>query len=398
MRPWYQRTWVIILAFIFFFPLGILFLVLRLMNPANKKKFDRMNPQILEKKAQNLTINSYSSYDNNFIDPDLDKIPTDGVKTVSANGSIFEVKAVLTDKQFIHYNTNLKQRHPGFYKVADFTVIDFETANMYPDSICQIGIAVVKNNKVVDIKSYNVRPPYDEFTNTKIHGISLTDVINEPIFAELWPEIKPYIENQLIAAYNLSFDISCLEATLANFQIPVPNYACFDILDSARTAFSLDNHKLKTVANFLGLTFKQHNAGDDARIAAEIQIAASDFIYRNTIFFKYDNKAAMDEAEAVISRGISIAEKVKQMYESYKEKPTEECGVILAEIEKAESYNCEDAYLYRVHGEIVERSGDLIKSLELYKKAFSLDSKVGVKRKISALEKQVQTIEEPSSR
>ena len=205
----------------------------------------------------------------------------------------------------------------------------------------------------------------------------------------MWPEIKPYIENQLIAAYNLSFDIGCLEATLANYNIPVPNYACFDILDSARTAFGLENHKLKTVAKFLGIDFMEHNAGDDARVAAEIQNAANGSIYRNTIFFKYDSKDAMDEAEAVISRGFSIADKVRRMYSTFEGKSADECGPILAEIEKAESYGCEDAYLYRIHGEITEKSGDLNKALELYKKAFSLDSKVGVKRKISVLEKQI---------
>lgn len=390
MRPWYQKTWVIILAFIFFFPLGILLLILRLKNPVVENE-PVPDHQVMKNKSQpNLTVKVHTSFDDNYLEPDLDEIPADGVETVSANGSTFEVKPVLTDKRFVNYHTNLRQRHPGFYKVSDFVVIDFETANMYPDSVCQMGIAVVKNNKIVENKYYNIRPPYDEFTNTKIHGISLNDVINERTFAELWPEIKPYIENQLIAAYNLSFDIGCLEATLSNYNIPVPDYACFDILDSARTAFSLENHKLKTVAKYLGLDFKEHNAGDDARVAAEVQIAASDSVYRNTIFFKYDSKTAMDEAEAAISHGISIATNVKQMYRAYEGKPAEECEPILAEIEKAESYDCEDAYLYRVHGEIMEKSGDLAKALELYKKAFSLDSKVGVKRKISILEKQIQ--------
>jgi len=380
MRPWYQRTWVIILAFIFFFPLGILLLFLRLRAPSPAPNVPGVAPK--KPSADEMSLPTYTEVD-------IDGIPASGEEAVSAHGSAFEIKPVLTDKRFVSYNTNLRQRRPGFYKVADFTVIDFETANMYPDSVCQMGIAVVKNGKVSENKCFNIRPPYDEFTNTKIHGIALDDVINENTFAELWPEIKPYIENQLIAAYNLSFDIGCLEATLANYNIPVPNYACFDILDSARTAFGLENHKLKTVAKFLGIDFMEHNAGDDARVAAEIQNAANGSIYRNTIFFKYDSKDAMDEAEAVISRGFSIADKVRRMYSTFKGKSADECGPILAEIEKAESYGCEDAYLYRIHGEITEKSGDLNKALELYKKAFSLDSKVGVKRKISVLEKQI---------
>ena len=390
MRPWYQKTWVIILTFIFFFPLGILLLIFRLKSASNKETPDRVQLKTAEHKSVGgSTLESHVSYSDIPASSDLDTTPTNGTETISAHGSTFEIKPVLTDKRFVGYQTNLRLRHLGFYKVTDFTVIDFETANMYPDSICQMGIAVVKNGKVIENKCFNIRPPYDEFTNTKIHGITLDDVINERTFAELWPEIRPYIENQLIAAYNLSFDIGCLEATLANYNISVPDYACFDILESARLAFDLDNHKLKTVAAFLNINLKEHNAGDDARVAAEVQIAANNSAYRSTIYFKYSNKAAMDEAEAVISHGLSIVANVKQMYKSYEGKPTEECGPILAKIKKAESYDCEDAYLYRIHGEIMEKSGDLTKALELYKKALSLDSKVGVKRKISVLEKQV---------
>ena len=39
-----------------------------------------------------------------------------------------------------------------------FTAIDFETATREPDSVCEIGIAIVDDGVVTDCRSWLVRP------------------------------------------------------------------------------------------------------------------------------------------------------------------------------------------------------------------------------------------------
>lgn len=79
---------------------------------------------------------------------------------------------------------------------------------------------------IVETYSRLVRPPdnFYFYRNTEIHGISAVDTENELTFAELWHEIKPFIENQNVVAHNAAFDVSCLRQTLDYYQIEQVNF------------------------------------------------------------------------------------------------------------------------------------------------------------------------------
>lgn len=157
----------------------------------------------------------------------------------------------------------------------NFVVIDFETANDFKDSICQMGIAVVANDSITARENFFIRPPYENFTNTKIHGITFDDVKKSPTFAALWSEIKIFIAEKIVAAYNVPFDMSCLVSTLKFYKIPVPNFAAFDILENVRECRALSrlaNHRLVTVAQELGFAHDAHDALSDAVVAAQVQL------------------------------------------------------------------------------------------------------------------------------
>ena len=94
------------------------------------------------------------------------------IKTAQGNELI--IKPILTNSRFVNcplpYTPN---RHSGCCSLRKFTVIAFETANMYPDSVCQIGIAVVEDNEITWASSWLIRPPYNDFRNEVVHGITL---------------------------------------------------------------------------------------------------------------------------------------------------------------------------------------------------------------------------------
>ena len=162
----------------------------------------------------------------------------------------------------------------------NFVVIDFETANDFKNSICQMGIAVVENNSIIMTRSFMIRPPYEKFTNTEIHGITFEQVKDSPTFEQLWPEIKIFIEKQVVAAYNVPFDISCLLSTLKFYKIRAPKFSTFDILENVRECDAsyncklarCVNHRLVTVAEVLGFAHDAHDALSDAVVAAKIQL------------------------------------------------------------------------------------------------------------------------------
>jgi DNA polymerase III subunit epsilon len=159
--------------------------------------------------------------------------------------------------------------------IMNFVAIDFETATSKRSSVCSIGLAIVQGGLIVDTAYWLVKPKelrFDPF-NTYIHGITEKDVINEPEFCELWPKIKPHLENKTVIAHNASFDISVLKSILDEYEIPYPtiNYSCSCIISKKHWP-DLACHKLDFISEYLGIEFKHHNALEDAMACAKIII------------------------------------------------------------------------------------------------------------------------------
>ena len=156
-----------------------------------------------------------------------------------------------------------------------FTAFDFETANLQNHSACQLGVAVVKKGRIVLEKSWLIRPPSKVFTFSYLHGITYLMVKNQPTFRELWPGVRPFFEDQIIAAHNADFDIGVLTAMLAHYGLFMPELHVIDSLSVARSAWpKLRNHKLSTVAAHLKVALTHHDAASDAKACAEIILRA----------------------------------------------------------------------------------------------------------------------------
>ena len=162
------------------------------------------------------------------------------------------------------------------YSQMDFIALDFETANSSRASVCQIGLCVVKDNVITDTYSWLVKPEdnyYLDF-NISIHGITPEKTKNEPEFDEVWKEVTPLIEGQLVIAHNAAFDMYVLKDSLDLYNLEYPNIntMCSYIL-SKRAFPGLLSYNLASVAFRLGIEQEDyHNAEDDARVCAEIAL------------------------------------------------------------------------------------------------------------------------------
>ncbi|SMC51439.1 3'-5' exonuclease [Sporomusa malonica] len=159
----------------------------------------------------------------------------------------------------------------------NYVAIDFETANSSRASACSLAAITVENGKIVRSAYSLIQPPVLKFDywNTKIHGITVDDVVDKPTFAELWDRIRPHLEEKIVIAHNASFDISVLRSMLNEYGLPHPafRYAC--TVDIARRVWTdLDNYKLPTLAKRFSIDFEHHNALHDARTCAMIALLA----------------------------------------------------------------------------------------------------------------------------
>jgi DNA polymerase III subunit epsilon len=159
------------------------------------------------------------------------------------------------------------------------SAVDVETANEDLASICQIGIATVQNGVVRDVWTTLVKP-LGSFTrrHTAIHGIDEKIVAGAPLFDEILDDLEgrlcvgPAIVVTHTAFDRISISRTCCKRTL--------NVRWLDSALIARRAwperYSKKGYGLAAIARDLGIQFRHHDAGEDARVAAEIVLRASE--------------------------------------------------------------------------------------------------------------------------
>lgn len=158
-----------------------------------------------------------------------------------------------------------------------FVAIDFETANARLTSICQAGIVVFEDGREVLAESMLINPQdYFEPRYVKIHGIEADQIMGQPTFPEAFGRIAELLQNE-IAVSHTTFDRTTLTQACRCYSIqPV---VC-RWLDSARIArrawpqFAQSGYGLGNLAREFSITFKHHDAVQDARVAGLILLKA----------------------------------------------------------------------------------------------------------------------------
>jgi len=158
-----------------------------------------------------------------------------------------------------------------------FFALDVETATNDRGSICQIGVACVRpDNSIVTWVNY-VDPQVDHWVYTYLHGISARTVQGAPTFAQLLPVLKVALAGTTVYQHS-GFDRSAVAAACGNSNLPIPAWDWQDSVHVARTTWPelLGNggHGLASLKQHLGLVFDHHDAGEDARAAAEVVLRA----------------------------------------------------------------------------------------------------------------------------
>ena len=168
----------------------------------------------------------------------------------------------------------------------NFTAIDFETAHAcFP---CEIGLTRVENGKIAETKSWLIKPacfPYMNPYHERVHKISSTQLVSAPTFDELWHELKPHLDEQIVVAHNAPFDMSVLRASLVHYDLALPKMEYFCSVQLSRKVWKqLASHSLGNLCHFHDISFNHHRAGDDAKACATIVLKAFKNIDNNDIY------------------------------------------------------------------------------------------------------------------
>ena len=159
-----------------------------------------------------------------------------------------------------------------------FNSIDVETANADRASICQIGIVRVRDGEIEDRWQSLVNPEdwFDPW-NVSIHGIEETDVRNSPALPEIRGELDARLRGSVLISHT-SFDHIAFERAMTRYGLEPLHVTWLDSAKIARRtwpeSYGRSGYGLKNVARDLGISFRHHDALEDAGAAAEIVLRA----------------------------------------------------------------------------------------------------------------------------
>lgn len=180
----------------------------------------------------------------------------------------------------------------------NFTAFDFETAQSHKNA-CQIGLVVVRKGKIVEEKSYLIQPPDNKISSycTKIHGIKASMTKNAPLFNEVWEEIKPYFEKQVIVHHSDGFDMRILNQEFDFYNIEPSRF-----LGVESTMFLFPDDHSRSLANLCKAYHiemeKHHDGLSDARCCAEIFIK---YLMKEDLDFSLLPKVRKNQYSDIIS-------------------------------------------------------------------------------------------------
>ena len=159
-----------------------------------------------------------------------------------------------------------------------FNSIDVETANADRASICQIGIVHVREGKIEDQWQTLINPEAGFDTcNVSIHGIDGSDVINSPTLPKVRAELRARLRSSVLVSHT-SFDRVAFERAMTRYDLEQLQVTWLDSAKIARRAwperYRQSGYGLKDIARDLDISFRHHDALEDARAAAEIVLRA----------------------------------------------------------------------------------------------------------------------------
>ncbi len=165
-----------------------------------------------------------------------------------------------------------------------FVAFDVETASHAAHSICQMGFACVDHFGRIDTFSLLVDPRCDYAPfNTQLHGISAVKTHAAPDFAAALAQLAPLMARYPLVQHS-TFDQRAVNAAAEQHAVALPPMIWVNSVTIARKAWpewiGNGGHGLGHLKKQLALQFDHHDAGEDARAAAQVVLLAEEKLQR----------------------------------------------------------------------------------------------------------------------
>jgi DNA polymerase-3 subunit epsilon len=139
-----------------------------------------------------------------------------------------------------------------------FVAFDTETTGLSPkrDRLVEIGAVKFRGNgEILSETNWLINPERDiPMRATEVHGIRTGDVLNAPLFKEMFPAFAEFCDGSVLLAHNAPFDVNFVQAELKRANIDAPAMPVLDTLPLFRVWFPHAlSHALGKLATYLNV-------------------------------------------------------------------------------------------------------------------------------------------------
>ena len=157
-----------------------------------------------------------------------------------------------------------------------YCVFDLETTGFNPkmEKITEIAVCKVKNGEIIDEFTTFVNPEKTIPKNVQELTHITDDMVKDaPVLKDVLPKFLEFVKDSTLVAHNATFDIGFIKYFADEYGLEFKP-SVIDTLTISRELYtSVENHKLGTLAEFLGITLEgAHRAINDTRATAKVFI------------------------------------------------------------------------------------------------------------------------------
>jgi len=184
--------------------------------------------------------------------------------------------------------------------LKNFVALDLETSGVNPskDKIIEIGMAKIKDGKIIDSYNKLVNPQISlDPKITKITGITDLELIGQASIDDIIYEVVDFIGDNILLGHNILFDYSFLKQAAAAKKLSIPNMAIDSLKIARKLLPNLPSRRLVDLCNYYNIDpGKSHRAYYDAVSA----------------FRLYEHLALLAADDEIINKPMQLEYKVKK--------------------------------------------------------------------------------------
>jgi DNA polymerase-3 subunit epsilon len=121
--------------------------------------------------------------------------------------------------------------------MKSLAVVDVETTGLNPhlhDRVVEVAAVLVAPGQAISAELTTLVNPERDVGPTSIHGITASDIINAPRFAEIAGHLTEFLRGSIaLVGHNVRFDVSFLQSEYERMGVKMPRYTMLDTMTLA---------------------------------------------------------------------------------------------------------------------------------------------------------------------